>query len=154
LTNSARRSLKSVEISVIVFLRVSGGSSWVGGARGSSASCFDVQGGGSGGGEEPAHGVVQLGAGRDADAGGAAQLRERGPVRVVQPGVPDRVVGGQLLLGDLAERVVVQQHVLDRDAVPDRGGDLHRVLPEAAVAGDGDDRAGRGPAAHARARAG
>jgi hypothetical protein len=64
----------------------------------------------------------------------------------VQGGVPDREVTGDLLLRDLAEAVVVQQHVLDRDPVLDRGGDLHGVLPEPAVAGhrdDGPERVGR-----------
>ena len=75
---------------------------------------------------------------------GAAQLGVRRPVGVGQRGVPDRVVGGELLLADLAERVVVEQHVLDRDAVLDGGGQLHGVLAEAAVAGHRDDRAGRG----------
>ena len=43
----------------------------------------------------------------------------------------------------LPSACVVEQHVLDRDAVLDRGGQLGGVLAEAAVAGDRDDRPGR-----------
>jgi hypothetical protein len=55
------------------------------------------------GGKQPGHGVVELVAVGDADAGGAAELGVAGPVGVVQRGVPDRVVLGELLLADLAE---------------------------------------------------
>jgi hypothetical protein len=72
----------------------------------------DVQHGGAVGGEQLGHGLVELVAALGLDAGGAAQLGVGGPVRVVQRGVPDREAGGELLLADLAEGVVVEQDVL------------------------------------------
>ena len=52
--------------------------------------------------------VVELVAAVDPDAGRAAQLGVRRPVGVGQRGVPHREVAGDLLLLDLAERVVVR----------------------------------------------
>ena len=71
---------------------------------------------------------------RTADLG---VLREVG---VVQRGLPDVPVAGALLLGDLAELAVVEQHVRDLHAVLDSGQQLGHVLREPAVAGDGEDR--------------
>jgi hypothetical protein len=48
----------------------------------------------------------------------------------VQGGRPDREVGGKLLFADLAEGVVVEQDVLDRDAVFYGRGEPGGVLAE------------------------
>ena len=101
----------------------------------------DAQQGRAVGGEQLGHGRVELARG---GRPGSRSRRTAGvlrPVRVVQRGLPHRAVAGPLLLADLAEAVVVEQHVLDRDAVLHRGRQLGDVLAEAAVAGDGDDRA-------------
>ena len=107
----------------------SAGPSWANAAASASSSC-----------SRPCH----------ADAERAAQLGVRGEVRVVQRRLPDVPLAGALLLGDLAELAVVEQHVGDVHVVLHRGGELGQVLAEAAVAGDRDDRAvGRGrPRAH------
>ena len=76
---------------------------------------------------------------------GAAQLRVRRELGVVQRGLPHVPFRRALFLGDLAELRVVEQHVRDVHLVLHRGGDLGEVLTEAAVAGDGHDRTiGRG----------
>ena len=63
-----------------------------------------------------------------ADAERAAVARVRGEVRVVQRGLPDVPLARALLLGDLAELAVVEQHVGDVHAVLDRGRELGHVL--------------------------
>jgi hypothetical protein len=77
----------------------------------------DVQHGRAVGGEELGHGLVELVAAVGLDAGRSAEPGVGGSVRVVQRGVPDRDAGRELLLADLAEGVVVEQDVLDTDAV-------------------------------------
>ena len=96
--------------------------------------------------------VVELRRCVDADARRSAQLGVGGEVGVDQRGLPDVELGGALLLGDLAERAVVEQHVADRDAVLHRRGELGQVLAETAVAADDHERPCRvgGPGAQRR----
>jgi hypothetical protein len=61
----------------------------------------------------PDQGVVELVRSLDADAEGAAEPGVGGEVGVVQRGLPYVVALGPLLLGDLAERAVVQQDLRD-----------------------------------------
>src|SRR5207244_13422632 len=70
---------------------------------------FDVHERGSVGREQSRHRRVQLIAPVDPDSGGTAQSGEARPVGVVQGGVPDRVVLGELVLADLPARVVVEE---------------------------------------------
>src|SRR4051794_18213056 len=145
LTNSARRS--SYAMSGAAGSGVTFSPWWVertrrGAAAASGSEQFrvllDAEQGRPGRGEQGGHGAVQLVAVAHLDPGGAAELGVGRPVRVVQGGVPDRVVGGELLLADLAQGVVVEQDMLDRDAVLHGGGELGGVLPEPAVPGHGD----------------
>src|ERR1035438_10636393 len=85
---------------------------------------LDVQQRGAVRGEQTRHGIFELVPASGLDAGRSAQLGVGGPVRIVQECVPDREAGGDLLFADLAERMVVEQHVLDRDAVLDGSGEL------------------------------
>ena len=64
------------------------------------------------GGEQLSHRVLELAGVIDPDALGTAQLGIGHPVGVVQRGVPDRELLGQLLLADLAQGVVVEQNML------------------------------------------
>ena len=74
--------------------------------------------------------VVEVGDVGDASAEGAAQLRVRSEVGVVEAHLPFVPAAGALFLGDLAEHRVVQQDVGDRHRVFDRGGQLGEVLAE------------------------
>jgi hypothetical protein len=95
------------------------------------------------GGEQAIHRFVELIGIVDADAGGAAQVGEGGEIGVVQAGLPHVVLGGSLLLADLAEYTVVEQHVANRNRVLHGGGELGEILPESAVAGHRHDRGRR-----------
>ena len=70
----------------------------------------------------------------------AAERGEGGEVWIVERRLPHVVFGGALLLADLAERGVVEQHVFDGDAVLHRRRHLPHVLTEATVPCHGDDR--------------
>ena len=63
-----------------------------------------------------------------------AQPCESGEGRVVETGLPDRPVTSALFLGNLAEFGIVEKDMGDIHAVLDGGGEIHRILPEAAVA--------------------
>src|SRR3954468_14045896 len=128
LRNIARRPVKSVLISSMVkpFVRWSD----------EGGVLLDVQESGTGGREELLHRGVEVGGGAHQEAGGSAEPGEVGPVGVDQRRLPDREVARHLLLADLSQPVVVEQHMLDRGPVLDGGGELHGVLAEAAVTGD------------------
>ena len=74
----------------------------------------------------------------DPDTVAAAKAGELREVRIAQIGLPDLPLTRPLLLRDLAQLVVVQQHMGDVHVVLDGRGELHGVLTEAAIAGDGD----------------
>src|SRR3954451_10779112 len=113
---------------------------------------MDVQQRRAVGGEEGLHAVVELVGMMHGNADGTAEPGVLGEVGVDQRGLPHRVRAGQLFLADLAEHPVVEQHVLDRDPVLDRGRQLGQVLADPAVTGHRDDRSGRigGPGTHRR----
>ena len=76
--------------------------------------------------------------------------------KIMERGLPDRQLGGSLLLRDLPELPVVQQHERDVHPVLHDRGQLGQVLAEAAVARHREDLAARalvphrGPRAHRR----
>ena len=79
---------------------------------------------------------VEFGLLRYANSERAADLGVLGKVRVVQGGLPDVPLPGSLLLADLPELGVVQQHMADVHFVLYGSRELGHVLTETTVPAD------------------